>query len=153
MVFTCRPPEVESGCPASGDGSREAALLDEGQAQTAFDILYPCRLPNSQRLITIDVVGDRGKQSVTAVWDGPFEITVRQSQVAPVVNADPAGASHIVLADLFPGIKVDLIEINDGSSRALYHLIWARGGMYYEVLAVGPPLQRRLVLEIARSLE
>ena len=153
LAFTCQTADVPSDCQLPADGSRQADILAEARSQAGFAILYPCKLPNSQRLVTVDVVGARGKQSVSIVFDGPFEITIRQSQVAPLVNADPAGASHIVLENLFPGVKADLIEINEGTSRALYHLVWSQAGMYYELLASGPPLQRRTVLEITRSLQ
>jgi hypothetical protein len=152
LAFTCSSADVAEACPPN-DSSRGASLLRQARDQVGFEILYPCELPNSQRLSTVSVIGDTGKQSVTLVFDGPFELSVRQSQVAPLVNADPAGASHSVVDNLFPGVDADLIEINDGSSKALYHLVWARGGMYYEVLAVGPPLQRRAVLDAARSLQ
>lgn len=153
LAFTCSSADVESDCPIPADGSKQAAMLEEGRSQAGFHVLYPCKLPNAQELSTVSVVGDRGKQSVTLVFGGPFDLTIRQSQVAPVVNPDPSGASHSVLNDLFPGVKADLIEINEGTRRALYHLIWSRAGMYYEVLAVGPPLQRRAILEVARSLQ
>ncbi len=84
---------------------------------------------------------------------GPSSSRISQSQVAPLINADPAGASHIVLDELFPGVKADLIEINEGTGKATYHLIWDRNGLHYEVLAKGPPLQRRAILDVARSLQ
>ena len=46
-----------------------------------------------------------------------------------------------------------LIERNDGTRDALYHLFWQQNGIYYEVQAFGPPLQRRAILEFARSLQ
>jgi hypothetical protein len=134
------------------DGTRQADMIAQGKQQSGFPILYPCKLPNSQILTSVDVVGEKGKQSVSITFDGPFEITVRQSQIAPLVNADPSGASHSVVDSLFPGVKADLIEINDGSGRATYHLIWAKQSLYYEVLMTGPPLQRQAVLDLARSL-
>jgi hypothetical protein len=128
-------------------------MLAQGRTDATFQFLYPCYLPNSQTLRAVSVIGDRGRQSVVVSWEGPFELTFRQSQVAPLANTDPAGASRRVVNQLFPGTNADLIEINDGSSRASYHLVWSRGGFYYEVLAVGPPLQSRVVLEVARSLQ
>jgi hypothetical protein len=98
------------------------------------------------------VTGDAGRQQAELVWDGPFDLTLRQSQLAPAVAPDPAGASHIII-DLFPNVPATLIEQNDGSGHALYHLFWQRGGVYFEVQAVGPPLQRRAVLKIATSLQ
>jgi len=153
LAVTCSTADVQGECPTvPKDGSRQANMLAEGRQQAVFPILFPCKLPNSQALTAVSVVGDSGRQSVTITWDGPFQITVRQSQLAPVVNADPAGASHSVIRNLFPGTDADLIEINDGSSHAIYHLVWARSGMYYEVLVAGPPQQRKVVLDIALSL-
>ena len=153
LAFTCGAADVATGCHIPADDGREGRLLAQGRSEASFDFQYPCRLPNSQSLVNVAVVGAAGRQSVTLSWDGPFDLSIQQSQVAPLQNADPAGASHIVLDDLFPGVRADLIEINDGSRRAQYRLIWARAGIYYEVVAVGPPLQRRVILDIARSLE
>jgi hypothetical protein len=153
LAATCGTADVESDCPVPADGSRQGDILSEGRQQSAFPILYPCKVPNSETLTSVNVVGDKGKQSVSVSFDGPFQITIRQSQVAPLVNADPSGSSHSVVDNLFPGVRAELIEINDGSGHATYHLIWDRGGMYYEVLMTGPPLQRKAVLDLARSLQ
>jgi hypothetical protein len=152
LVFTCGTPEAESDCPLPKEGTHQADAIADGKSKAGFPVLYPCKLPNSQTLTSFDVVGAPGKQSVSITFDGPFEITIRQSQIAPVVNADPTGASHTVVRDLFPGTDADLIEINEGTGKAQYHLIWSRGPMYYEVLMTGPPLQRKAVLDLARSL-
>ena len=98
------------------------------------------------------VTGQPGRQQAELVFDGPFDLTLRQSQYPPAVSADPAGASHSEVA-LFPNVRATLIEVNDGTSRALYHLLWDQNGVYYELQALGPPQQRRTVLEIARSLQ
>lgn len=86
------------------------------------------------------------------VFAGSFTLTLRQSQFAPLVNPDPTGASR-VLVNLFPGVTVTLIEQNDGSQKALYHLFWEQAGLFYELQAAGPPQQRRLILQVAASLE
>ncbi|HXH22925.1 MAG TPA: hypothetical protein VNN10_12935 [Dehalococcoidia bacterium] len=153
LAFTCESVGEETGCSIPQEDSIQGKILAEGRREAAFDFLYPCRLPNSQRLTNISVVGASGRQSVTLTFEGPFEINIYQSQTIPVASADPAGASHIVLRNLFPGIDADLIEINEGARKAQYRLVWRQGGMYYEIAAAGPPLQRRTILEIARSLQ
>lgn len=153
LAFTCSTSEVGSDCGLPAEGSRAAGLLAEGRSQSAFPVLYPCYLPNSQQLENVAVLGDRGRQSVALTFGGPFDITLHQSQIQPLVNADPSGASHSVVSNLFPGVRAELIEIYDGSSRIIYRLLWTRSGMYYELLAAGPPQQRRTILQIARSLE
>jgi hypothetical protein len=152
LAFTCGTADVATGCEVPEEDSREGRFLAEGHAEASFDFQYPCRMPNSQRLTNVAVVGAAGRQSVTLSWDGPFDLSIQQSQVAPLINADPAGASHIIIDNLFPGVRADLIEINDGSRRAQYRLLWSQRGIYYEVVAVGPPLQRRVIIDIARGL-
>jgi hypothetical protein len=93
-----------------------------------------------------------GRQQAELVFTGPFDLTIRQSQFAPAVSPDPSGASRTVI-DLFPNVRATLIERYDGTSRALYHLFWERDGIHYEVQAVGPHQQRRLILLIATSLQ
>lgn len=153
LAYTCETADVNGDCSLPLEGSREGRLLSEGRIQAGFPILYPCYLPNSQALENVAVLGARGRQSVSLTFGGPFEITIHQSQIQPVISADPSGASHSVIDDLFPGTRAELIEVYDGSSRTIYHLIWARGGMYYELLSSGPPQQRRTILQIARSLQ
>ncbi len=148
----CTVTEPTGGCDFPAEGSREAATLDAARAKAAFTLLYPCDLPEGQGLTSVDVTGAAGRQSATMFFDGPFEISVRQSQVAPIQSADPAGASHIVI-ELLAGVNADLIERNDGSRRAEYRIVWARGGFYYEVLALGPPLSRRQIVNVAKTLE
>jgi hypothetical protein len=133
-------------------GTRQGDLIAANRPEAQFPVLYPCKLPNSQALTSFDVVGSPGKQTVSITFDGPFQITIRESQIAPVINADPSGASHTVLSNLFPGTDADLIETNEGSGNAGYRLVWGRGQIYYEVLMTGPPLQRKTVLDLARSL-
>ena len=50
-------------------------------------------------------------------------------------------------------IKADVIERNDASKNAEYRIVWAQGGVFYEVLAAGPPLSREQILKVARSLQ
>jgi hypothetical protein len=109
-------------------------------------------VPGGQRLASASVIGPAGRQQAELTFEGPFDMAVRQSQFPPPVTPDPSGASRITV-DLFPNVRATLIERNDGSSRALYHLFWEREGIYYEVQAVGPPLQRRAILLVATSLE
>jgi hypothetical protein len=135
--------------PEPGTTAGDALLRARGQAN--FDVLYPCQLPGGERLESSSVTGTPGRQQAELVFAGPFDLTIRQSQYPPAVAPDPAGASRIVV-DLFPNVRADLIERNDGSSRALYHLFWSRNGVYYEVQAFGPPLQRRHILMVATSL-
>jgi hypothetical protein len=152
LAYTCEGAAPEEACPMPKEGSRQANLIAEGKGQAGFAILYPCKLPNSQILTAFDVLGPAGKQTVSIAFDGPFQITIRQSQIAPVINADPTGASHSVVRNLFPGTDAELIEINEGSGNAQYRLIWSRARIYYEVVMTGPPLQRKAVLDLARSL-
>jgi hypothetical protein len=109
-------------------------------------------LPNAQLLESASVQGPSGRQRADLVFDGPFDLTVRQSQVPPPVSPDPAGASRRVV-DLFPNVRATYIERNDGTSKALYHLFWEVNGLFYEVQAFGPPLQSRAILQVARSLQ
>lgn len=152
LAATCGTAEVESDCPIPQPGTRQGDLIAENRGKALFSVLYPCKLPNSQTLTAFDVIGPSGKQTVSITFDGPFQITIRQSQVAPVTNPDPSGASHTVLRNLFPGSDADLIEIYEGSSQTRYDLFWARQNVYYEVLMTGPPLQRKIVLDLTHSL-
>jgi hypothetical protein len=114
-------------------------------------LLYPCSLPGSQRLASSSVTGDAGRQQTELVFSGPFDMTVRQSQVPPAVGPDPAGASRRTI-DLFPNVRATLIEINDGSGDAQYHYFWQRDGIYFELQSVGPALQERAMRQVATSL-
>jgi len=98
------------------------------------------------------VIGDPGRQQAELVFSGAFDLTIRQAQVPPAVPPDPAGASRRTI-DLFPNVKAILIEINDGSGDAQYHYFWQRDGIYYELQSVGPPLQERVMRQVATSLQ
>jgi hypothetical protein len=139
-------------CPTPVPGSAEARTLDSTRLRADFTLLYPCYLPNTERLAQGSVVGEQGQQRAEITFEGAFDIALRQSQVAPPIEAEQTGASRITL-QLFPGTEALLIEKNDGSRRALYHLLWERSGTYYEIQAFGPPLQRETILKIARSLQ
>ena len=151
-AFTCSTSDSTDACELPREGSEEAQLLEAARRQAAFPLLYPCELPGATRLEAATVTGMPGRQQAEFVFAGPFEMSVRQSQFPPAVNPDPAGASRINV-DLFPNVRAVLIERNDGSSKALYHLFWERNGIYYEVQAAGPPLQRRQILQVATSLQ
>ena len=86
------------------------------------------------------------------MFSGAFDLTIRQAQYPPVIAPDPAGAARRDI-DLFPNVRATLIEINDGSGDAQYHYFWERGGIYFEVQAVGPPLQERAMRQVATSLQ
>ncbi len=152
LFATCSSTEQIVGCPTPETGSAAAADLMRAHDSAGFAVVYPCTLPAAERLENVTIVGEAGRQRVELIFGGPFDMTIRQSQFPPLVTGDPAGASRIVI-DLFPNIRASLIERNDGSSQALYHLFWEQGGLFYELQAFGPPLQRRVILEIARSLE
>ena len=117
-----------------------------------FELVYPCFMPNAQALESTSVTGEPGRQAVAFVWIGPYDFTIRQSQYPPAVSADPSGASRVTI-DLFQATRATLIEQNDASGDAFYHLLWQDNNIYYELFGYGPPQQRRTVLEIARSLE
>jgi hypothetical protein len=152
LFATCSSNDPDSPCPTPAAGTNGAGFLAEARAQASFPVLFPCQLPAGQTLTGTSVQGDPGRQQAELVFDGPFDLTLRQSQYPPPLAADPTGASRIVV-DLFPNVRGTLVEINDGSRRAQYHLFWERNGLFYEVQAVGPPLQRRFILLIATSLE
>ena len=141
-AFTCQGAGTPQACPTPLPGSVGDTARARAQAEASFPILYPCFMPAAQRLEAATVTGAPGRQQVELIFAGPFELTVRQAQFPPAVNPDPSGASRTNV-DIFPNVPAILIERNDGSQRALYHLCWGQNGMYYEVQAVGPPLQRR----------
>ena len=152
MAATCGSVEQTEACATPVPGSEAAALIEDARSQAGFELVYPCFLPNAQMLESTAVTGEPGRQAVAFVWNGPFEFTIRQSQYPPAVSADPSGASRVAI-DLFPATRATLIERNDASGDALYHLLWQQDDIYYELLAYGPPQQRRIILDIARSLE
>ena len=130
----------------------EARTLESTRRRADFTLLYPCYLPNTERLTQGSVVGEVGRQRSELVFDGAFEMTIRQAQVPPPFTPDPTGASRITLR-LFENTPAILIERNDGTRQALYHLYWERDGRFYELQAYGPPLQREIILRVARSLQ
>jgi hypothetical protein len=152
LAFTCSSNDPGEGCALPPPGSEEDQLIQDAKNRAGFQLLYPCYLPNAQTLESTAVIGDPGRQAVSFVWVGPFEFTIRQSQFPPAVSPDPSGSSRMAL-DLFPNTRAELIEVNDASGDALYHLYWQRDDIYYELQAFGPPQQRRIILEIARSLQ
>ena len=152
MVATCSTSGTDEVCPKPEAGSAGAAILAKTRAGAPFSLLYPCQLPAGERLIGGTVIGPPGRRQAELVFEGTFDLTLRQSQFAPPVNPDPTGATRSEL-DLFPNVRAILLEVNDGTRDAFYHLFWERGGLFYEVQALGPPLQRRLILLIATSLE
>ena len=79
-------------------------------------------------------------------------MVIRQAQFAPAPVARNGRASRRTI-DLFPNTRATFIEINDGSAQAQYYLLWQRNGIFYELQAVGPPLQQNTILRIARSLQ
>jgi len=141
-----------SACPTPIPGSEQDAQLQKVRLGAGFAVLYPCYLPNGQRLVSGVVAGTSGRQQAELVYEGPFDLSIRQAQFPPVIPEDPAGASRSII-DLFPNVRATLIEVNDGTGDALYHLFWERDGFFFEVQASGPPLQRRTVLQVARSLQ
>jgi hypothetical protein len=151
-ALTVSVSEPSGGCYLPAEGSRQGDVLKEGKAKAGFNLRYPCQLPAGQTLTSISVVGQTGRQSATLNFDGPFDMTIRQSQIPPALSADPAGSSHVVI-DLFPSIKAQLIERNDGSRKAEYHLVWSQDAIFFDLLADGPPLSREQILKAARSLQ
>ncbi len=149
---TCRSNDPTSACPTPVPNSKQADLLSQARGQAKFSLSYPCFLPNVQDLTKANVEGVAGRQQAELVFNGTFDLTIRESQVAPAVSADPAGASRRTL-DLYPNVPATFIERNDGSNKALYHLFWTQNGLFYEVQAAGPPLQSDAIVQIARSLQ
>src|SRR5215213_11255864 len=120
MALTCQNADSDDICPQPTAGSNEAMLLDRARGEASFNLLYPCRLPAAARLIAANVQGARGRQQTELVFNGPYELTIRQSQIPPAQSADPTGASKTDV-QLFPNTEATLIERNDGSQKALYH--------------------------------
>jgi hypothetical protein len=151
-MATCGGNSAVRSCPRPASGSDQDDMLQRAETTAGFDVLYPCFLPQTQNLSSTSVIGEAGRRQAELVFDGPYDLTIRQAQFPPAVSPDPAGASRITI-DLFPNVKAMLIEVNDGTGEALYHLFWERQGIYYELQAYGPPLQRRAILNVATSLE
>jgi hypothetical protein len=152
LAGNCSTGGQDAVCDRPSAGSLAANRLDEAGAAAAFTILYPCDLPAAEELTDATLTGEPGKQIAELRFDGPFDVSVRQAQFAPLQQADPTGASRISI-DLFPNVRATLIERNDGTNKALYHFIWERNGIFYEVQASGPPLQRDAIRAIATSLQ
>jgi hypothetical protein len=151
-IVTCETNDPTSDCPTPTTGSKQGDLLSELRGQARFGIVYPCYLPNPQQLSSTSLQGAAGRQQAELVFSGPFDLTIRQAQIPPAVSPDPAGASKRTV-DLFPNTPATFIERNDGTSKALYHLFWNANGIYYEVQALGPPLQSQTIIRVARSLQ
>lgn len=149
---TCNILEPAEACSIPSAESSAGIMLMGTRENAEFGLRYPCYLPNSQHLTSSTVIGTPGRQQVEMVWEGPFYIALRQSQYPPAASPDPTGASRTII-DLFSNVRATLIERYDGSGQALYHLFWQRNRVYYEIQAFGPPQQRRIILDIARSLE
>jgi hypothetical protein len=152
MFFTCSSNDPASGCQVPREGSEAASVLSQARARAGFTVVYPCDLPAGESLDSMTVVGQPGRQQLEFVFVGPFDLKVRQAQYPPAMLPDPAGASRSSV-ELFPNVRGTLIEVNDGTGKALYHLFWEQDGIYYEVQALGPPLQRRTILVVATSLQ
>jgi hypothetical protein len=103
VAFTCEGARVEA-CPAPAAGSPQAAQLAQARSAAGFAVLYPCYLPNGQRLETVTLTGNAGRRRAELIFDGPFELAVRQSQYPPPLNPDPAGASRTEV-NLFPNVR------------------------------------------------
>jgi hypothetical protein len=152
LAFTCSSSDPTSACPTPVAGSQEEAILAKTRAGASFPVLYPCFLPGAQGLRGGTVSGEPGRQQAELVFGGPFDMTIRQSQVPPPAVADPAGTSR-TLIDLFPNVPATFVQRNDGTPDALYHLYWTRNGIFYELQAFGPAQQQRPILQVARSLQ
>jgi hypothetical protein len=149
---TCEGGDTTGACAAPKDGTKEGDILAKARQASAINLQFPCTLPAAETLISSSTTGPPGRQRTELVFNGPYDLTLRQSQYAPPPSQDPAGASRTTI-DLFPNVKADFIQVNDGSQKATYDLQWVRNAIYYEVQAYGPPLQQRQVLDLARSLQ
>jgi hypothetical protein len=152
LAATCGAGDPVSACPQPVDGSAGEAALQRVRDEAGFEVLYPCSLPGGTQLYDGSITGEPGRQQVELFFEGVFEIAVRQSQFPPAVAPDPTGATRRTI-DLFPNVPAALIEINDASGDASYHYYWERDGIFYEVQAVGPPLQERALRAVATSLQ
>jgi len=152
LAATCNSADPTSACPTPEPGTEAYEFIETARANAGFPLLYPCYLPNGQSLESTAVIGEPGRQAASFVWRGPFDFTIRQSQFPPAAVPDPSGVSRRSL-DLFPNVRADLVERNDGSGDAMYHLFWQQNDIYYELQAFGPAQQQRIILRIARSLQ
>jgi hypothetical protein len=152
MVAFCGAGDPVAACPQPVEGTDGAAALARVSGEAGFDVRYPCSVPGGTQLYNASITGDPGRQQSELFFEGVFELTVRQAQFPPAVAPDPTGATRRVI-DLFPNVPATLIEINDASGDASYHYYWEQDGMFFEVQAVGPPLQERAIRAVATSLE
>lgn len=152
MVFTCSSAVPPPACQSPLANPQHEEILSRARSAAGFRLLYPCYLPGAQYLSAGSVTGLPGRQQAELVFAGPFDLTIRQSQVPPPASPDPTGASR-TMVNLFPNVPAIFIQRNDGSARAMYHLFWQRDGIYYELQAFGPAQQQPTILQIARSLE
>ena len=152
LATTCDAGEPTAACPQPSAGSDGEAALQRVHDEAEFDILYPCSLPGGTNFSTGAVTGNPGRQQAELIFEGVFYIAVRQAQFPPAVSPDPSGASRRTI-DLFSNVRATLIEINDASGDASYHYFWERNGIFYEVQAIGPPLQERATRAVATSLQ
>jgi hypothetical protein len=149
---TCQGGDTSGACATPKPGTKEADVLDKARQASSFNLQFPCFLPAAETLFSTATTGAQGRQQTDLVFHGPYDMTIRQSQVAPPVTPDPAGVSKTDI-DLFPNVKATFLQVNDGSQQAMYHLFWTRNALFYELQAAGPPLQQRQILEVARSLQ
>jgi hypothetical protein len=152
LAATCGAGEPVAACQQPLPDSEAADALQRVRDEAGFEVRYPCSVPGGTQFFDASVVGNPGRQQVELFFEGVFELTVRQSQFPPAVAPDPTGASRRVI-DLFPNVPASLIEINDASGDASYHYYWEQDGIFYELQAVGPPLQERTLRQVATSLE
>jgi hypothetical protein len=152
LASTCDSGPPVAACPQPPPGSDGEAALARVREEAGFEVLYPCSVPGGTQLSGGTMTGNPGRQQAELVFEGVFDLTLRQAQYPPAVSPDPAGASRRGI-DLFPNVPATLIEINDASGDASYHYFWERGGIFYEVQAIGPPLQERAIRAVATSLE
>jgi hypothetical protein len=152
MIATCSGGGPVEACPQPVTGSPQERMLQRVRDEASFPVLYPCSLPLNHPLINTTLVGQPGRQQAELVFQGAFDLTIRQAQFPPAMAPDPTGASRRTI-DLFPNVRATLIERNDGSGHTLYHYFWQRNGIYYELQAVGPALQERTLRQVATSLE
>ena len=84
---TCQSDETPaSACPLPEAGSQQATIISDAEQRTRFKLDYPCYLPNAQKLESHSVTGNAGQQKSEFVFDGPFDIAVRQAQVPPPIH-------------------------------------------------------------------
>ncbi len=152
LAAVCGAGDPVAACPQPVEGSEGESALEHVRDGAGFEVLYPCSVPGGTQLASGTIVGNPGRQQAELVFEGVFDLTLRQAQFPPTFAPDPVGASRRVI-DLFPNVPATLIEINDGTGDASYHYFWERDGVFYEVQAIGPPLQERAIRAVATSLQ